>query len=59
VLTGGSALDGTCTAIAGATRNSYRLGTEVSGKYLLVRVTANNGYSTLTRFSASSSTTAP
>lgn len=59
VLAGGSALDGTCTAIAGATRNSYRLGAEVSGKYLLVGVTANNGYTTLTRYSASTATAAP
>jgi hypothetical protein len=59
VLSGGSALDGTCSAIAGATRNSYRLGAEVSGKYLLIGVTADNGFTTLTRYSASTSTTAP
>jgi len=59
VLAGGSALDGTCTEIAGATRNRYRLGAEVSGKYLLVGVTANNGYTTLTRYSASTTSVAP
>jgi hypothetical protein len=59
VLTGGGALDGSCTTISGATTSSYKLGPEVSGSYLLVGITANNGYATLTRYSASTSTIAP
>jgi subtilisin family serine protease len=59
VIAGGNTLDGTCTAIGAATRNSYKLGPAVSGKYLLVGITANNGYNTLTRFSASTATPAP
>jgi len=59
VLSGGSALDASCTPIGAATRNSYKLGPAVSGSYLLVGITANNGYNTLTRYSASTSTVAP
>lgn len=59
VVTGGNSLDGSCTSIDAATRNSYKLGPAVSGKYLLVGITASNGYSTLTRYSASTVTPAP
>lgn len=59
VITGGNSLDGTCTPIDAATRNSYKLGPAVSGKYLVVGITASNGYSTLTRYSASTVTPAP
>ncbi len=59
VLTGGNSLDESCTSIEAATRNRYKLGPAVSGKYLLVGITASNGYSTLTRYSASTVTPAP
>lgn len=59
VIAGGGALDGTCSAIPAATKSSYRLGPVVSGSYLLVGVTASNAFSTLTRYSASTSVAAP
>lgn len=59
VMTGGGSLNGTCSAISGATRNSYRLSSLVTGTYLLVGVTAANGYSSLTKYSASTSVVAP
>ena len=59
VLSGGNTLDGSCASIGAATRNKYKLGPTVSGKYLLVGITASNGYSTLSRYSASTSTVAP
>ena len=59
VLAGGATLDGTCDAVSGANKNSYRLNPGVSGSYLLVGVTASNGFTTLTRYSASTSVVAP
>jgi subtilisin family serine protease len=59
VMTGGGSLNGTCSAISGATRSSYRLSSLVTGTYLLVGVTAANGYSSLTKYSASTSVLAP
>ena len=59
VMTGGGSLDGTCSAISSATRSSYRLSSLVTGAYLLVGVTATNGYSSLIKYSASTSVVAP
>jgi len=59
VMTGGGSLNGTCSAISGATANRYRLSSLVTGTYLLVGVTAANGYSSLTKYSASTSVVAP
>jgi serine protease len=59
VMAGGGSLNGTCSAISGATRSSYRLSSLVTGTYLLVGVTAANGYSSLTKYSASTSVLAP
>ena len=59
VMTGGGSLNGSCGAISGATNNSYRLSSFVTGAYLLVRVTATNGYSSLIKYSASTSVVAP
>ena len=59
VVAGGAALDGTCSAVSGANKSSYRLNPVVSGRYLLVGVTASNGFTTLTRYSASTVIAAP
>ena len=59
ILTGGGTLSGACTAISGATKSSYQLSSLVTGAYLLVGITATNGYSTLTKYSASTSSVAP
>lgn len=59
VVAGADSLNGTCGTIAGATKSSYKLSSAVSGKYLLVGVTASNAFTSLTRFSASTSTAAP
>jgi subtilisin family serine protease len=59
VLTGSVSLDGSCVPIAGATKSSFRLSPAVTGTYLLVGVTASNDYSSLVRYSASTSVSAP
>jgi len=59
VLTGGGALNGACSPISSATKSSYRLSSLVTGAYLLVGVTATNGYSSLTKYSPSTSVVAP
>ena len=59
ILTGGGTLSGACTAISGATKSSYRLSSLVTGTYLLVGITATNGYSILTKYSASTGVAAP
>jgi subtilisin family serine protease len=59
VLDAGGSLSGACSSISGATKSSYRLSALVTGTYLLVGATATNGYSSLTKYSASTSVVAP
>jgi subtilisin family serine protease len=59
VVAGGGSLSGTCSAISGATKSSYRLSALVTGSYLLVGATATNGYSSVTKYSASTISAAP
>ena len=59
VLDAGGSLSGACSSISGATKSSYRLSALVTGSYLLVGATATNGYSSLTKYSASTSVVAP
>ena len=59
VLAGGGSLSGACSSISGATKSNYRLSSLVTGTYLLVGITATNGYSSLSKYSASTSVVAP
>ncbi len=53
VLSAASTLDGSCTAIPGATEINYQLEREHTGEYMMVSVTARNGAGSATIYSAS------
>ena len=48
-----TALDGSCAAISGAVASSYQIDRDLTGKYIVVAVTASNGAGTSTVYSAS------
>ncbi|MFM2384449.1 MAG: hypothetical protein RL166_323, partial [Actinomycetota bacterium] len=48
-----SVLDGSCTAISGATETTYQIERDRTGQFLMVAITASNGAGTATIYSAS------